>query len=320
MQKSGTILALFKDSEDERLNTPLLAGINNIIRVVAGENLSLSLDNLKRIGIEPSLALISRRLYPEEKPGVAALLKRLFPAAELLLLSAVADPFPPFSPLVADRVRHLAINPVVAKEDEESLRSQFRTTVTRLVENAPMGMRDYLRPGTTIHEVAVTASSQKEELIAGIEAVVAGDDPDLELLRQRGALLADELLENAMYGAPRGEEGEKLYRKGEERTVLPDEGIVFRFGFDGQILAMEVADNWGSLSPEQVLEHLARNQEEEASFEETGGRGLFIIWRFLDHFHVTIRPGRQTVVGGHVRAYDPLDPGIPRGYHITTHR
>jgi hypothetical protein len=179
-------------------------------------------------------------------------------------------------------------------------------------------MADYLKAGTTIHECHVSSSTQKEELIAMIEAAIGGNSADADLLRQRGALLADEMLENAMYDAPQHEDGSKIYRKGEERAIPLREGIAFRFGFDGEILAMEVSDGWGSLSPDMVLRYLARNHAGGEMFDEAGGRGLFIIWRILDHFHISITPGRKTVVGGHIKATSPLDIETPRGFHIST--
>jgi hypothetical protein len=127
------------------------------------------------------------------------------------------------------------------------------------------------------------------------------------------------MLENAMYGAPRGEDGSKLYRKGEQRAIQPLESIRFRFAFDGETLAMEVADGWGSLSADLVLDYLAHNLDGGELPGDVGGRGLFIIWRFFDQFHVSIRPGRQTIVGGQVRVASPLDIETPKGFHISTH-
>jgi anti-sigma regulatory factor (Ser/Thr protein kinase) len=54
----------------------------------------------------------------------------------------------------------------------------------------------------------------------------------------------------------------------------------------------------------------------ELAYDE-GGRGLFIIWRFLDQFHVSIKPGKETVIGGHVRVTSPLDLDEPKGFHIS---
>jgi hypothetical protein len=320
MLNHHTVLALFKDTEDESLCNPLLTGIPGVIRIMAGSSLALTLENLKRTGIEPRLTILSGRLYPEERPNLVATVRRLFPATEFLLVTSVSDPFPPLQRLAMDRVRHLTINPVSSQDDRgEEAKTQFQTAVTKLVEGCAWEIADYLKQGTSIHAFDIASSTQKEELIAMVEQAIRGDIPDIDLLRQKGALLADEMLENAMYGAPQGEDGNKLYRKGEERVVRSEEKIVFRFGFDGETLAMEVADGWGSLSPELVLEHLARKQDGSDMLDHAGGRGLFIIWRFLDHFHVSISPGRQTVIGGRIKAVSPLDPESPKGFHISTY-
>ena len=320
MQNQASILALFKDSDDETRCTPLLAGIPGIIRAVAGGNLAMTLENLKRTGIEPVLTILTARLYPESRPNLVTTVRGLFPATDFLLVSSTTDPFPPLQALAADRVRHMAINPAASPYGgEPESRARFITAVRKLVERSPWEIADYVKLGTSIHEFAISSSTEKAELIERVEAVIESDRPDMDLLRQKGALLADEMLENAMYGAPRGEDGSKLYQKGELRTIQPREGIAFRYGFDGETLAMEVVDGWGSLSPELIMEFLAKNQDGGEVHDEGGGRGLFIIWRFLDHFHVTICPGKKTVVGGHVRAASKLDPEAPRGFHISTH-
>lgn len=320
MHTSRTVLALFKSADDETLCNPLMTGIPGIIRLRAGDNAVASLENLKRVGIEPSLSIVSGRLYPGERPDLVAALRRLFPATEVLLLASAADPFPPLQPLAADLVRHLAISPAApGSQGSREAKCQFLAAIKKLVEGRPWKMADHLRPGTPVQAHNVSSSAQKEELIALIEALIAGDSAEIELLRQRGALLADELLENALYDAPQREDGSKIYRKGEERSIAPQERIVFRFGFDGEILAMEIADGWGSLSPDLVLKHLAGNQHGPEMADDAGGRGLFIIWRIMDQFHVNITPGRRTVVGGHLKAASPLDLDAPRGFHISTH-
>jgi hypothetical protein len=93
---------------------------------------------------------------------------------------------------------------------------------------------------------------------------------------------------------------------------------LLRYGFDGEILAMEVEDGWGNLSPKVVLEHLAKNQNNYEISDDFGGRGLYIIWRFLDHMHVHIKPGRQTVVGGQVKLVTADNLMDSKGFHVTT--
>ena len=65
---------------------------------------------------------------------------------------------------------------------------------------------------------------------------------------------------------------------------------------------------------------MARNQAQLECTDDMGGRGLFLIWRFFDHFHVSIYPGIKTVVGGDLQLSRQLDPEAPRGFHITAHK
>ena len=319
VQKSPTILALFADADDEYVWERELAEISNLIRLRGSESLSRALPALKSRGLEPGLALISTRVYPLGAANPLFLLRRLFPAIQAILLSEADAPLPSLHPLMTDAIRHLVIEPA-GEMSGSPAGNPLKLAVFNLLNDRSWQMNDYLRPGTTVREFAVTSSDQKETLIGDLMAMIGGEGPELELLRQKGALLADEMLENAIYGAPRGEDGNKMFNKGERRHLLPAEEIGFRAGFDGVTLALEVTDSWGSLPSDTVMEHLTCNQDGEGPAGETGGRGLFIIWRFLDQMHVTIAPGRQTVVGGQVRLQSDLDPSAPKGFHIITRR
>jgi hypothetical protein len=275
--------------------------------------------DLRQRGESVSLVIISTRVYPLGYPKLVTQARQLFPDADIMLMCLSTDPPPPLSPLLADNVRHLLINPVGGPFcDLNKVASLFDLSVRRLKNGIPLSMSDYIRPGTSVHEFRVSSSEQKEELIAELEKTIGGCSQESEMLRMKGALLADEMLENAFYAAPRGEHSEPLYRKGEKRDLSDGENVVFRYGFDGETLALEVTDGWGTLSSEDLFRHLTQNCDSLGVHEEIGGRGLFIIWRFLDTLLIRIEPGKQTVIGGHVRlsASDFL-PEI-KGFHITT--
>ena len=319
MPADTTVLALFRDVEDEALAAEVMTEVPDVIRILTGDNPASALEYLKILGITPRLAIASSRLYPAEKPELVRQLRTLFPGTEILLMSSDTDPVPPLQPLAADKVGHLVINPASGRRsDKEKSQQHFVTALKKLVNGGEWEIGEYLKPGSRIHTCHISSSTQKEELIAMVESAIEGSSPETDLLRQRGALLVDEMLENAVYNAPRKDDGSKMFRKGELRSIDPREGITFRFGFDGETLAMEMVDGWGSLSPDVVLHYLARNQANGGEWAETGGRGLFIIWRILDHMHVKITPGRQTVIGGHLKATSAMDLDTPRGFNIST--
>lgn len=308
-----SITAIFKDDADMAQWAPCFQRFGNLVQKLLFRDIPDTMAHFHEQCIKPALFIISTRLYPLENPDLIEKIRKLCPNSEFLLIASPLDPFPPLDPLVNDNVRHLVIDFEATKDGSDGS-SLLYTVVNKLLEMAPLKIKDYLKLGTCIHEFSVSSTEQKEELIRCLELLICGEGPDVELLRQKGALLADEMLENAFYGAPRDEKGASRYEKGEQRQIHPHEAMLFRFGFDGVCLAMEMEDSWGSLAPDTVLEYLAKNQDSPDISEEMGGRGLFIIWRFLDYMHIHIEPGKQTVVGGQVKLEN-----IPenKGFHIT---
>jgi hypothetical protein len=311
-----TILALFSDSTDEAAFAPLLEGFSGVINFVNPLEQKQFVSEINALGINPLLVIISSRIYPEARPEMVSALRNIFPLAEILLVTLDSDPIPPLEQLAIDRVRHLLVSPT--DEDIEGI-SALQEAIIKLLLKSPWKLLDCVKPGTRVHEIRLNSSEEKETLILMLEDVIKGDSTELEFLRQRAALLADEMVENALYGAPRDAEGRKLYSKGEFRVINENELIHFCFAFDGETLAMEITDGWGTLVPEMVIDYLARNQDHMAKeSDDTGGRGLFIIWKFLDHLHVNIRPGMQTVLGGQIKADFSLDCEAPKGFTIST--
>jgi hypothetical protein len=308
------VAVLYKDAADRKLWEEALKGVPGLWEISVGQNPGAALERLRRAGSALRLVILSARLYPGENPGLVARIRAASPGCELLVISSCAEPSPSLTQLRADDVRHLAFDP---PREERRDAAYLPAMVSDLTERRPWDICSCLREGTPLHSYQLASSDDKEVLIAALEALLPGEGAEYEMLRQKGALLADELLENALYDAPRGPDGGRLFRKGERRTILPQERIVFSFGFDGETLALQLIDSWGSLEPEVVLEHLAKNQENCALADESGGRGLFIIWRFLDRFHLNVQPGLETAVGGHLQLSSGLDPELPRGFHIT---
>lgn len=310
------ILAIFNDGIDEDAFRPLLKGLPGLLCLGAPPEKELFAEKMTLLQLRPSLVILSSRLYPESRPEMVRELNELYPDAEILLVILAADPLPPLKQLAVDRIRHLLVTP--ADDEVEGIPS-LRKAIARLLVKSPWKLQDYVRSGSPVHEFSLTSSGQKESLITSLEGAISGDSEEMEFLRQRAALLADEMVENALYGAPQGNDGRKLYHKGEERAIDADEKILFRFAFDGETLAMEITDGWGTLAPEMVVDFLARNQDGMgAELEEAGGRGLFILWRFLDHLHVNIHPGMRTLLGGYLKAASPFDSESPRGFSIST--
>jgi hypothetical protein len=144
----------------------------------------------------------------------------------------------------------------------------------------------------------VSSSQDKGRIISQLKNYFGGKDNGYDFLGQRSELVVDEMLENALYSAPRDSTGKPLFPKGSERNLLPDERISLRCDFDGEQLFLEVSDSWGNLSPETVESFLSMNLSDADTGCDRAGRGLFIMWKFLDYFYVSINPGVETSMGG----------------------
>lgn len=143
-------------------------------------------------------------------------------------------------------------------------------------------------------------SARKPELIEEVQACIAGETcSDIrEALARKAALMLDEMLENALYAAPRDEQGQPIFPKGTSRSLLPTEQIRVRYCFDGSRLTLEVTDSWGTLTAAQLFSCLAMNLAETEPDADRAGRGLFFMWRLMDQLYVRIDPGKSTIVGG----------------------
>ena len=144
----------------------------------------------------------------------------------------------------------------------------------------------------------VSSSMDKEVIIGQLQNLFDGKDENHDFLGQRAELIVDEMLENALYSAPRDTDGKPLFAKGCQRELLADEKITLRCAFDGKQLLLEISDSWGNLSPETVELFLSLNDNDNVQENDRAGRGLFIMWKFLDYFYVNINPGVDTTMGG----------------------
>jgi hypothetical protein len=160
------------------------------------------------------------------------------------------------------------------------------------------GVVPTLNRGSWTRDWEISSSQDKGGIIDQIHDLFSGKDEDFDFLGQRAELIVDEMLENALFSAPRDSAGKPIFAKGSERNLLPGEKISLRCGFDGEQLFLEVSDSWGTLSSETVEFYLSMNANETDPGSGRAGRGLYIMWRFLDYFYVNINPEVETSMGG----------------------
>jgi hypothetical protein len=162
--------------------------------------------------------------------------------------------------------------------DEQALGVALRRRIERAAQ--PIGPAPYLLAGTAIEERLVGGSDDKELVLAALLSDAGRFGLGDEKLR-RLETAADELMLNAVYDAPRDENGTPLYRDGDRRTpvILGAQAQVrVRWGCDGATFAVSVADRFGALDRATVAAHVQRVLDARSPRQQmTGGAGLGLV-------------------------------------------
>jgi anti-sigma regulatory factor (Ser/Thr protein kinase) len=295
------ILSLFDNTTTRRIWEPLLSQFNGSIITLEASDNNLKCLTADVLNYTPQILIISSDLYTFRGKEIIRRLRTEYSNINIAILSAGETiDIPPWS-IIVDNIRHLAVVDPVKESD--NICALIRT----LADNKPWELSSYLRLDSVLHEFPLFDPKGKEMVIDNIECLVPGPAPDLEMLRQKGVLLADEMIENALQAAPSG--------------AIASQGIMIKAGFDGDTLALQVKDRWGTLTPEIAMDHLTRQQNSQACLEKARGRGLFILWQFFDHFHVNIESGKETAIGGQLKRKLIQMPGQLKGFdylHISS--
>jgi hypothetical protein len=114
--------------------------------------------------------------------------------------------------------------------------------------------------------------------------------------------LAHELLMNAMYDAPVGQDGKPKYAHDRKATIelLPEEAPTVRVASDGLTLAIQVIDPFGRLARRHVFAGLLRGLKGGEMDQGHGGAGLGMlkIYQSTSAMMFDVTPGLRTEVTG----------------------
>lgn len=132
------------------------------------------------------------------------------------------------------------------------------------------------------------------------------------------SVLLDEVLENSLYAAPRDGKGVPYYKKGVSRELSSHEEVRIDVAFTGNRLALQVTDNWGTLTPGVFLKNLARAMEEGVE-AGVGGAGLYMMWRLSDYMQVRVHPQQRTQVTVLWDLNGTVDMDVESGFQFINH-
>jgi len=166
----------------------------------------------------------------------------------------------------------------------------------------PPGPAPYLLGETPVEERVIGSSNEKEDVLAEVMTYAGRFGLSDEKLR-RIEVVADELMLNAIYDAPRDERGQPKYAGMDRRTqvtLTAQTQVRLRFGCDGARFVVSVCDRFGSLNRQILAAHIARVLEVRGPRPRAGtggaGLGLVLVYTSSNQLAVHVSAGRFTEI------------------------
>jgi hypothetical protein len=168
------------------------------------------------------------------------------------------------------------------------------------------GVGQLMTPGTRLHASTVADHAQSRSLLAQLSAFAAECGAPAKLLAPIEQC-ADEMLANALYGAPVDARGRRLFAGLSTRARIAwrtDREVSVQLACDGARLAVGVRDTFGSLVRDTALAHLHRGaraaapRASGARGRATGGAGLglYLMATSASAVYISVWPGAATEV------------------------
>jgi len=205
-----------------------------------------------------------------------------------------------YLPLLDERrfVRNL-----IAKNDDPLEPEELIAGAGKVLSGDLFGLEKYLLWGVSPIRIDIRDSREKHAYIAEVTDFARR----LGLGERTSSLIetiADELITNAIYNAPRDAAGRPKYAllpRRQSVTLEPHEVGRLDVACDGQWLAIAQSDPFGSLTQETVVRYLnrclvSRSPLADAATSSGAGIGLYRVFQSLSKFIVNIDPGRRTEV------------------------
>ncbi len=258
-------------------------------------------------------------IFSEEFLSLTELAKSKNDSMRFVYLTSEAIP-----QYVPKLLNHSFVPNVVSRDEEDRVFTikNYVTTVSKLASRNYFGLEKYLSWGVEVKELEVSRSDQRREIIDKADEYFSNSGIR-STHRDRIKVVAEELLMNAIYDAPRDREGKAIYnhKSRMEIVVLAENHRArFRYATDGLFMAISIEDPFGGLDAITLFRYLEKCYSGTGSLNDNrvdkggGGRGLHQIIENSDLVVFNIDPGHRT----EVIALFNVDPksAIPRNPNL----
>lgn len=212
------------------------------------------------------------------------------------------------NPLLRELLTTQNLNNVIAKHGGVTTTSELIdeteliVTCQKLFRKDIFGLDKYLSTwGIKVNEHEIGGTEDKRAVIGDLEDFLDTIDC-YGAIKNAVLLVADELVMNAIFNAPRDGDGNPKYsnRHREQLELEPDERVTFRYACDGRNVALSVSDRFGSLDREVIVKYLQRCfSGGPAEMEEKragAGLGLYMVFNSITQLTFNIQAGVSTEV------------------------
>jgi hypothetical protein len=287
------------------------------LMTATGANTEFISDLSKLPAEAPSLIAVDLRSPSAPKMKDLA---NVFPEVRLIAIVGAQD----FGQMV-ESLRSPRCSSVITFDDEFEP-EDFIVTVTKLLHGQVFGLQKYFPWGVTLYNMEIAGYEEKVKALDVLNAYaeLAGARGPV---RDRMALVSEELLINAMYHAPTDDNGKPLYQHLPRKEMAGktfDRSVKVACASNGHLFAVAVRDAYGSLDKDTVVKFLSKGTLKSLTPEqkESGaGLGLVTALKNANKLVFNLSPGQGTEV---IALFD-LDllakgrPGV-RAVHIFTER
>lgn len=175
---------------------------------------------------------------------------------------------------------------------------EVRRIVQKKISGDIFGLGRYFEDQTAIKTHNIIGAEQIKSTIAS--ALHALDlSKTFEALHEYLTLVTNELVTNAVYNAPVGEDGEPKYEKVDRREkirLLAHETVRLSVTENEHAIGISVVDPFGRLTRDKIVQHLVKCVNNIAFIEEKkggAGAGIYLAFHTASHFIVNLNPKRR---------------------------
>ncbi|MCA9667504.1 MAG: hypothetical protein KC503_18015 [Myxococcales bacterium] len=237
------------------------------------------------------------------------LLKQLYARGDKREISSLLVSYEVESPLLLELLRGEGLNHLIARHggltaSQELIdEAELIVTCQKLVRKDIFGLDKYISTwGVKVHEQVLTRAEQKHDALTQLDAFLHRLDCHGSIVPAI-SLVADELLMNAIFNAPRDEAGKGKYvdiDRAQPLALDDHEHVTFRYACDGRYVALSVSDNFGSLDRDVIMRYLERcflgSQGVIEEKRAGAGLGLFMVFNSITQLSFNIDQGKRTEV------------------------